>query len=109
MSFDPRLLELIEAKNETQIALKAIKVLDERFTIAYMIAVILGKANPQIKMYRHDESPVFGTGKEREEHFWNSLLRQMLLGNLITKDIEDYGVLKITKKQGDTAKIEVAQ
>lgn len=90
--------ELIEAKNETQIALKAIKALDERFTITYMIAVILGKANPQIKMYRHDENPVFGTGNEKEEHFWNSLLRQMLLENLITKDIEDYGVLKITKK-----------
>ncbi|MEP6583409.1 MAG: DNA helicase RecQ [Ginsengibacter sp.] len=90
--------ELIEAKNETLIALRAIKALDERFTIGYMIAVILGKANPQIKMYRHDESAVFGSGKEREAHFWNSLLRQMLLEHLITKDIEDYGVLKATKK-----------
>ncbi len=90
--------ELLEAKAETQIALKAIMELGERFTIGYMIAVILGRANPQIKMYRHDESAVFGTGIDKEEHFWNSLLRQMLLENLITKDIEDYGVLKITKK-----------
>ncbi len=63
-----------------------------------MISVILGRANPQIKMYRHDENPVFGTGKNKEEHFWNSLLRQMLLENIIQKDIEDYGVLKISKK-----------
>ncbi len=63
-----------------------------------MIAIILGKPNPQIKMYRHDELPVFGSGKEKDEHFWNSLLRQMLLENLIKKDIEDYGVLKITQK-----------
>jgi len=63
-----------------------------------MIAVIIGKPNPQIKMYRHDELPVFGTGKNKDEHFWNSLLRQLLLENIIKKDIEDYGVLKITQK-----------
>ncbi|MEO6814816.1 MAG: DNA helicase RecQ [Ginsengibacter sp.] len=90
--------ELIEAKAEAQIALKAIKALDERFPITYMIPVILGKLNPQIKMYRHEEKPVFGTGKGKDEHFWNSLLRQMILESLIQKDIEDYGVLKLTKK-----------
>ena len=90
--------EFHEAKTETLIALKTIKALDERFPITYVIPVILGKPNPQIKMYRHDELPVFGTGKEKDEHFWNSLLRQMLLENLIKKDIEDYGVLKITSK-----------
>ncbi len=90
--------EFHEAKTETLITLKTIKALDERFPITYIIPVILGKANPQIKMYRHDELPVFGTGKGKDEHFWNSLIRQMLLENLIKKDIEDYGVLKITSK-----------
>ncbi|MGN6531662.1 MAG: DNA helicase RecQ [Ginsengibacter sp.] len=90
--------ELIEAKQEALIALKAIKALEERFPITYMIPVIVGKLNPQIKMYRHEEKPVFGTGKDKDEHFWNSLIRQMLLENLIQKDIEDYGVLKFTKK-----------
>ncbi|MEO8412114.1 MAG: DNA helicase RecQ [Ginsengibacter sp.] len=90
--------ELHEAKAETLLALKAIRALDERFPITYMIAIILGKPNPQIKMYRHDELPVFGTGKNKDEHFWNSLLRQMLVENIIQKDIEDYGVLKLSKK-----------
>lgn len=90
--------ELIEAKQEALIALKAIKALEERFPITYMIPVILGKLNPQIKMYRHEEKPVFGTGKDKDEHFWNSLIRQMLLEGIIQKDIEDYGVLKLTKK-----------
>jgi ATP-dependent DNA helicase RecQ len=49
-------------------------------------------------MYRHEEKPVFGTGKGKDEHFWNSLIRQMILENYIQKDIEDYGVLKITKQ-----------
>ena len=57
--------EIIEAKAEALIALKAIKALDERFPITYMIPVIMGRLNPQIKMYRHEEKPVFGTGKER--------------------------------------------
>jgi len=90
--------ELVEAKMETLIALKAIKALEERFPITYMIPVIIGKLNPQIKMYRHEEKPEFGSGKDKDEHFWNSLIRQMLLENLIQKDIEDYGVLKFTKK-----------
>lgn len=92
---------LIEAKAEALIALKAIKALEERFPITYMIPVIMGKLNPQIKMYRHEEKPVFGMGKDKDEHFWNSLIRQMLLEGYIQKDIEDYGVLKFTKK-GET-------
>ena len=90
--------EMIEAKAQALIALKAIKALDERFPITYMIPVIVGRLNPQIKMYRHEEKPVFGTGKDKDEHFWNSLIRQMLLESYIQKDIEDYGVLKLTKK-----------
>ena len=90
--------ELIESKNEALIALKAIQALEERFPITYMIPVIMGKLNPQIKMYRHEEIPVFGTGKTKDEHYWNSLIRQLILENYLQKDIEDYGVLKLTKK-----------
>ncbi|HSQ44320.1 MAG TPA: DNA helicase RecQ [Ginsengibacter sp.] len=90
--------ELHEARQEALTALNSIKQLDERFPITYVIPVIVGKLNPQIKMYRHDELPVFGTGKEKDEHFWNSLIRQLLLENLVKKDIEEYGVLKLTSK-----------
>lgn len=90
--------EFHEAKNETLLALKTIRALDERFPITYVIPVILGRPNPQIKMYRHDELSVFGSGRDNDDHFWNSLLRQMLLENFLKKDIEDYGVLKITQK-----------
>ena len=90
--------ELIEAKAETAQALKVIKALDEKFVMEYVIAVVTGKANPQIKMYRHDGLEVFGIGKAKDDHFWNSLLRQMLLEGIIEKDIEEYGLLKVTKK-----------
>jgi ATP-dependent DNA helicase RecQ len=49
-------------------------------------------------MYRHEDLKVFGCGKDQPEHFWNSLVRQMLLEGLLQKDIEEYGVLKISKK-----------
>ncbi|MEO6329583.1 MAG: DNA helicase RecQ [Ginsengibacter sp.] len=90
--------DLIEAKLEAQLALKVIKALGERFTMDYVINVMTGKLNPQIKMYRHETLDVFGIGKENDEHFWNSLLRQMLLEKLIQKDIVEYGLLKFCKK-----------
>jgi ATP-dependent DNA helicase RecQ len=48
-------------------------------------------------MYRHESLSVFGSGKEQPEHYWNSLIRQLLLHGLLQKDIEEYGVLKFTK------------
>jgi len=90
--------ELIESKEEALIALKAVKGLEERFPITYIIPVIMGKANPQIKMYRHDERKEYGSGKDKDELFWNSLIRQLILENYLQKDIADYGVLKLTKQ-----------
>ncbi|MEP6595218.1 MAG: DNA helicase RecQ [Ginsengibacter sp.] len=90
--------EQIEAKTQAQQALKVIKSLGESFAMDYVINVLIGKLNPQIKMYRHEEMDVFGIGKENDIHFWNSLLRQMLLEKLIEKDIVEYGLLKFTKK-----------
>ncbi len=90
--------EKIEAKDDVVKMLKAIKALDERFTTDYMVNVVMGKVTPQINIYRHDSLPVFGIGKDKEAHLWNSLVRQMLLENLIKKDIEEYGLLKMTDK-----------
>jgi ATP-dependent DNA helicase RecQ len=90
--------EKVEAKEQTVLALKAIKALDERFATDYTINIIIGKLTPQIQMFRHDGLDVFASGNDHPPHFWNSLIRQMLLENLLSKDIEEYGVLKITKK-----------
>jgi ATP-dependent DNA helicase RecQ len=90
--------EKIEAKEEVVKMIKVIKALDERFTTDYVVNVITGKLTPQINLYRHDALPEFGIGKDKEVHLWNSLVRQMLLENLIKKDIEEYGLLKMTEK-----------
>ncbi|MBN8666389.1 MAG: DNA helicase RecQ [Chitinophagales bacterium] len=93
--------ERVEAKEETMTVLKTIKALDERFATDYTVNIIIGKLTPQIKMFRHDGIDVFAGGNDKEPHFWNSLVRQMLLEGLLEKDIEEYGVLKITKKGND--------
>lgn len=90
--------EKVEAKEEAAIALKAIKVLDERFATEYIVQILTGKLTPQIQMFRHDGLAIFASGNERDSLFWNSLIRQLILEGMLTKDIEEYGVLKFTKK-----------
>lgn len=90
--------EQMEAKAETHHVLKIIHGLDEQFTMDYLMHILMGKPNPQVKMFRHNERDFFGIGKDKDEHFWNSLMRQMILEGFIKKDIEEYGVLKFTKK-----------
>jgi ATP-dependent DNA helicase RecQ len=90
--------EKVEAKAGAVTVLKVVKALDERFPVEYALHILMGKATPQVQMFRHDGLEVFGSGKDNEPHYWNSLVRQMLLEGLIAKDIEEYGLLKVSKK-----------
>jgi len=77
--------------------LSLIKQFGEKFDDAHIISVLMGKDNPQIHNYEHHLLDVFGSGKEQGENLWNSLLRQALLNNYVSKDIDQYGVLRLTK------------
>ena len=92
--------EMLEVRDSSKIVLETIKELDERFGIDYVVNIILGKSNPQIKTFRHDKLKMFGSGvvMQMEANFWNSLIRQMMLEGMVRKDIEEYGLLKITEK-----------
>jgi ATP-dependent DNA helicase RecQ len=92
--------EMLEVRDSSKIVLETIKELDERFGIDYVVNIILGKSNPQIKTFRHDKLKSFGAGivMQMEANFWNSLIRQMMLEGMVRKDIEEYGLLKITEK-----------
>lgn len=96
--------EKFEAKEDVVNVLKTIKALDERFAAGYVINIIIGRLTPQITMYRHEGISVFACGNDKEDHYWNTLIRQMLLDGLLQKDIEEYGVLKFTKKGTDYLK-----
>ena len=90
--------EKFEAKEEVVKVLKVVNALDGRFVTDYVVNVLTGKLTPQITMFRHDSLPEFGIGKDKEPHLWNSLIRQLLLENLLLKDIEEYGLLKVSEK-----------
>ncbi|MEL7220460.1 MAG: RQC domain-containing protein, partial [Bacteroidota bacterium] len=93
--------EKIEVKDEVVIALKAIRELDENYGIKLLIDFIRGKETKEIKDFRFDKRAGYGTGKEKDDTFWSSVLRQCMLNELIYKDIESYGLLKIKQKGHD--------
>jgi len=92
--------EKLDVKDSVKITLDTINQLDERFGIDYVVNIILGKANPQVHAFRHEKLSSFGSGlvMGMEANFWHSLIRQMMLEGMIRKDIEEYGLLKITEK-----------
>ncbi|MDA3615553.1 DNA helicase RecQ [Polluticaenibacter yanchengensis] len=90
--------EKIETQDEVLKVLKVVKAVGEHFNIEYVIAVLIGSPTTQVTMFRHNQIPEFGSGKNGDHHYWNSLIRQMLLEGLIRKDIEEYGILKLTDK-----------
>jgi ATP-dependent DNA helicase RecQ len=94
----------LEAKEHATKAMRTVKALDERFATGYVVNMLIGRLTPQIQMFRHEGIAEFGIGREDPEHFWNSLIRQLLLEDLLKKDIEEYGVLKFTKKGEDFLK-----
>jgi ATP-dependent DNA helicase RecQ len=90
--------ETIETKDEVVKVMKVVKALGEHFNIDYTINILSGNPIPQVAMFRHNNIPEFGIGKDKDSHFWNSLIRQLLLEGLLRKDIEEYGLLKFTDK-----------
>ncbi|HEX5026313.1 MAG TPA: DNA helicase RecQ [Agriterribacter sp.] len=90
--------ERVEAKDDAVKVMKVIKKLEERFTTTYVVNILIGHLTPQINMYRHGGISEFAIGNDQPAHYWNSLMRQMLLEGLLEKDIEEYGVLKLSPK-----------
>lgn len=88
----------VEAKDDVLLALQAIDVLKENFTIKPIVDFIIGRQSKEMKDFEFNKLPLFGKGKEKEEHYWHSVLRQCLLVNLIYKEVERYGVLRISER-----------
>jgi len=90
--------EKTEGQDQVHMALKAILDLGESQKSKYICTFLSGRITAELKSYKHDLLPNFGCGSEKDEHFWNAVLRQSLVAGLIEKDIETYGVLKLTPK-----------
>ncbi len=88
--------EVIEAQDEVYRALEAILEVKEKYKAEHIADILTGKTTAAVKSFRHDELESFGSGDDHDEHFWNAVFRQSMIAGLITKDIENYGLLKIT-------------
>jgi len=78
--------------------LEAILAVKEKFKADHVANILAGKATSAIKSYKHHKLEIFGTGEEKDERFWNMVIRQALIAKMLTKDIENYGLLKLTQK-----------
>lgn len=89
--------EKVEVTKEMQQALKAVAELEENYKINTLVDFVLGNETKEMKDYRFNKRPLFGIGKDKDENFWNSVFRHALINGLLRKDIETYGVLKLTE------------
>lgn len=90
--------KLKDMSKELKMVLTLVKDLEEKFKTKDLISVIVGKENPVTKSYKLESTKHFGIGKNESENFWKSIIRQATVQNFLAKDIETYGVLKITEK-----------
>lgn len=85
-----------EAKQALLIALKAILVLKENFRQDYLVDFITGNPTEDIVSHKHDELDEFGAGEDEDSKVWNPVIRQGIIAGYIEKEVENYGVLKVT-------------
>ncbi len=88
--------EKIEVTSEMSQALSTIKGLGDKFNIKHIAKVLMGVKAQEITDYEHHKTQYFGIGKDKDEKFWKAIIRLGLLNGLISKDIENYGLLKTT-------------
>ena len=88
----------VEASEELRAAIDTILTLRERFKPEYIAHVMMGDATNEIQSYKHDELDVFGCAEGRDEKFLMAVIRQGVFADYLAKDIENYGVIKVTKE-----------
>lgn len=94
----------IEAKDQVVKLLEVIRDTKHIYKSKEVVFTLVGRVNAVIKAHRTDSQTFFGTGSDHDEKYWMALLRQVLVDGLLSKDIETYGVVKITKKGLDFIK-----
>jgi ATP-dependent DNA helicase RecQ len=78
--------------------LETILAVKEKFKADHIANILSGKVTSAIKSYKHHKIEYFGIGEDKDEKFWNMVIRQGLIAKFLTKDIENYGLLKLTPK-----------
>jgi ATP-dependent DNA helicase RecQ len=88
--------KLIEAKELLQTILETILTLKEKYKAEYIVNILVGIESSDIVSYGHNELDIYGSGAEEGEKLWHSVIRQALIAGYLEKDIENYGILKLS-------------
>jgi len=87
-----------EAREEVTLLIETVKQTNGLYKSKEVVNTLIGKSNAMIKSHRTDEMEIFGKGNAKEASYWMALLRQVLVAGMLKKDIETYGVIKLTEK-----------
>ena len=88
----------VEAEKDVATLLETVDNTNEKYKSKDLVQVIIGKANALISSHKTDIQPFFGVGKDKEARYWMALIRQVLVAGYLKKDIETYGVLRLSDK-----------
>lgn len=87
-----------EGKDYIKIAIETVLAVKQQFKAKHIVNIIIGKNSTTMKSFKHNQLEEFGKGADEDERFWNAVIRQALISQLLVKDIENYGILKISKE-----------
>ena len=90
--------KLKDATKELKLVLTLVKELEEKFRTKDLIFILVGKENSVTKSYKLEATKHFAIGKNENENYWKTIIRQATVQNFLQKDIETYGVLKLTER-----------
>ena len=86
----------VEAQDSLCAVIETIIAVKENFRQDYIIDILLGKETSEVLAHRHEELDVFGSGMGEDEKLWSAVIRQALIAGYLSKDVENYGLLKVT-------------
>lgn len=96
--------ERVDVSEDTLLVIKSVKALKENHDLPYMVKFLIGKKAKELTDFKYDKNELFGKGADKDEHHWNSVIRNAMMLGLIDKDIEQYGKLKLNKKSAEYLK-----
>jgi len=85
-----------EGKDDIKLVLKTVEALKEQYKVKMIADVVAGKKSGDVKAIKLDKLDIFGRGKEKESRYWVMVIRQALINRFLEKEIENYGILKLT-------------
>jgi ATP-dependent DNA helicase RecQ len=88
----------VEAKDDVALLIKTVKQTEQLYKMKELVNILMGVSNAIIKSHKTDQSDIFGQGKSKTKEFWKALIRQVLVNGYLHKEIESYGVIKLTDK-----------